>query len=435
MTLKYLLVIFFIMIIAMTVIVSGCTTGANDLSKVNSTRAAEVVWQNTYGGPHDDMASSAIRTSDGGYAITGINTIFYGDPASPYRMTKMFLVKTDSSGKELWNRTYGTGWGSGTSVIQTSDGGYMILGEFRNDNQIHVVKTDPSGYELWNATYGGNVYYIGKSLAQTSDGGYVVTGGTGRTLSEFKVYMAKIDANGRMLWNQTYQPGDGCSVFQMADGGYAIAAISMEKPFIIRTDAKGDALWNKTYSLSPDTKSRVSVPLNILSSAIQTSDGGFALIGTTGSLSFDMTKGSTNISSPSGITFNMSSQLFLLKTDANGNELWSRTYGDSGTYDGNSVVQTDDGGYALLGEGNNITRIDMKSLNISELNFTALGRMKIYLFKTDANGKEVWNATYGGDKTNKGISIVKSGDGGYVLAGDTNSFGKGDMDIYMVKVA
>ncbi len=439
--LKSLLSIFF-MIAVIAVLVSGCTgamDNKNNVSQGSSVKSgAALVWQNTYGGPDRDSGSMVIGTSDGGYAILGSTTILTSvlsyNKTYLFNTTRTFLVKTDGSGKELWNKTYGNGtaYSSGSSVVQTGDGGYAILGS--SSQKAVLVKTDASGNEAWNKTFGQSMYDTLSSLVQTSDGGYAITGGTGNTIMEFKVLLDKVDADGKLAWNKTYGPGSGRSVVQAKDGSYAIAGNALSglksKPFLIKTDASGNQVWNKTYAPGPGAVSQTDVAIDTLSSAVQTSDGGYALAGTTGTISYDLAKDPLNNSSLKNMSFTVVSQIFLIKTDANGNQEWCKTYGRAGNYEGSSVVQTDDGGYAILGDGNNITTIDMSSMNLS-----SLVQYKLYLVKTDANGNQVWDSTYGGVGTNKGLSLVKSGDRGYVLAGSTNSYGKGDHDVYLVKVA
>ena len=277
------------------------------------------IWSQTYGGTSDEAANSVVQTSDGGYVIVGTTSLrnalgIYND--------SVYLVKTNSAGTMLWNKTYGgTGNAFGSSVVQTSDGGYAIAGtigyvvpggppNIYNDS-VYLVKTNSAGTMLWNKTYGGTGNAFGSSVVQTSDRGYAM-GGT---------MLIKTDASGNMLWNKTYSG----SVIQTSDGGYAILgnALVNTDASLVKTDASGNMLWNKTYSGY---------------SFVQTSDGGYAIAG-----------GST--SGRQGVN--------LVKTDSLGNMLWNKTYEEAGTSitdilgthwgPGYSVVQTSDGGYAIAG--------------------------------------------------------------------------------------
>jgi predicted secreted protein len=108
---------------------------------------------------------------------------------------------------------------------------------------------------------------------------------------------------------------------------------------------------------------------------------------------------------------------WLVKTDSNGNKAWDRPYGGVGDDEAYSVIQTSDGGYVLAGFTNS----------------SGNGGYDFWLVKTDSNGTELWNETYGGPSNDEAYSIVQAGDGGYVLAGYTRSFGNGGSDFWLVK--
>jgi hypothetical protein len=177
-------------------------------------------WSKTYDN-NIDVVWSVQQTSDGGYIIVGETRSFDDDDFDVY------LVKTDSDGDMLWNRTFGgDGWDRGYYVQQTNDGGYIIVGETHSFSagygDIYLVKTDSDGDMLWNKTYGGTQSDYGYCVQQTNDGGYIITGG-----GWDDVYLVKTDSDGDMLWNKTYggTQGDdsGRSVRQTSDGGYIIA--------------------------------------------------------------------------------------------------------------------------------------------------------------------------------------------------------------------
>jgi hypothetical protein len=137
-------------------------------------------WSQTYGGTKDDFASSVVQTSDGGYALAG-STLSYGMGGRNFG--DFWLVKTDASGSIQWNKTYGgTKDDYASSVVQTSDGGYTLAGSAQlygnYSEDAWLVKTDSSGSMQWNKTYGGTKYDIALSLVQTSDGGYAIIGRT-----------------------------------------------------------------------------------------------------------------------------------------------------------------------------------------------------------------------------------------------------------------
>jgi len=185
------------------------------------------------------------------------------------------------------------------------------------------------------------------------------------------------------------------SLQQTSDGGYIVAGWKFSVGagsdfFLIKTDANGDIQWAKTYGGTND---------DYLYSVQQTSDGGYIVAGRTGSF---------------GAAFG---DVFLVKTDADGNLQWAKTYG--GTYwdDASSVQQTSDGGYIVAGGTGSF----------------GAGRNDIFLIKTDANGNIIWAKTYGGTDYDYASSVQQTSDGGYIVAGETYSFGAGRNDIFLIK--
>lgn len=253
---------------------------------------------------------------------------------------------------------------------------------------------------LWTKTYGGTDWDDGFSVQQTADSGYVVVGGTRSFgLGAWDVYFIKTDVNGDTSWTKTYGGTDsdkGYSVRQISDGGYVIAGYTKsfgaggEDVYLLRTNANGDTLWTKTYGgVNNDNGSAIQ----------QTFDGGYIITGVT----YSFGAGDADV--------------WLLKTDSLGDTLWTKTYGGEDWDEAISVQQTSDGGYFIVGR----TYV------------WEVGDHDIYVIKTNANGDTLWTGTYGGTHTEFGYSGQQTTDGGYIIVGWTNSFGASDRDIYLVK--
>jgi hypothetical protein len=245
--------------------------------------APPVEWEKTYGGPDYDSACSVVQTGDGGYAIIGSTNSF---GAGGY---DFWLVKTDSYGNMQWNRTYGgAGWDQTGSMIQTSDGGYAIVGWTDSYGaglaDFWFVKTDSNGNMLWSQTYGGTNEDRGASIVQTADGGYALVGFTNSFgAGSLDFWLVKIDSNGNMHWNKTYG-GVGMdlafSIVQAFDRGYTITGWTDSFGaggadfWLVKTDSNGSIVWNQTYG---------GANSDVASSVIQTAEGGYAVTGWTDS--------------------------------------------------------------------------------------------------------------------------------------------------------
>jgi hypothetical protein len=304
-------------------------------------------WEKTFGGTGGDGGSSVQQTTDGGYIITGFTT------SSVNGDDDVYLIKTDGNGDSLWTKTYGeTIVDGGNSVQQTTDGGYIITGSTRDTNNysdVYLIKTDGNGDSLWTKTYGGSDHYYGFSIQQTTDGGYIITG------------------------------------YKRSSGGVMDFDV-----YLIKTDGNGDSLWTKTYG---------GIYYHMGYSVQQTIDGGYIICGNTNSFG------------------NGLFEFWLIKTDGNGVEQWNQTYGGSDNCYGRSVQQTTDGGYIITG------------FTTSSVN----GDDDVYLIKTDGNGTEQWNKTFGGTGNDQGSSVQQTTDGGYIITGFTSSFGNGSYDVYLIK--
>jgi hypothetical protein len=310
----------------------------------------EEEWNQTFGGNWFDSCFSVQQTSDGGYILTGYTSSF-GAGAND-----VWLIKTHSTGDEEWNQTFGGTYNDGGSCVQqTTDGGYIITGYMithgGNNVDVWLIKIDSTGDEEWNQTFGGTLEDRGRFVQQTSDGGYIVTG-----------FTKSFGTGNPDIW-------------------------------LIKTDSDGNEQWNKRFGTLTYHEEPYSVQ--------QTSDDGFII---TGFANYDGSVGA---------------DVWLIKTDSEGDEEWNQTFGGTAIDYGNSIQETTDGGYIITGATDSY----------------GAGERDVWLIKTDSNGNEEWSHTFGGTGLDYGRYVQQTNDGGYIIIGSTNSYGAGFLDALLIKIA
>ena len=320
----------------------------------------EEEWSKTFGSEYWDgneywdFGKSIQQTTDGGYVIAGYINGFGMGGGNAY------LLKVDDNGEAQWSQIFD--FGIAESVQQATDGGYIITGYDSSD--IYIVKTDGNGDQQWSQTFGKSFSDRAMFVQQTTDGGYVITGCTsvinalGNAATD--IYLTKMNANGEQQWSQTFGgPGNDKAhcVQQTADGGYIITGEDEEDVYnpgndfwtansdlyLIKTNELGQEEWAQRFGEVGNDCGR---------SVQQTSDGGYIIAGY-------VTPGK-----------NQNSNIYLLKTNDNGEEQWSQTFGGAGDDTAQSVQQTSDGGYII-------------AAHTSTTNNISNG---VYLIKTDAQG-------------------------------------------------
>jgi len=225
--------------------------GGEDVYVVKLDANGNLQWTKTIGGPENEEGSCLIQTSDGGYAIAGYTLSFGAGWADVY------VVKLDASGNLQWTKTIGgKDVDGGLSLIQTSDGGYAITGATNSfgaaSGDVYVVKLDANGNLQWTKTIGGPEIETGSSLIQTSDGGYAIAGHTKSFgAGDWDVYVVKLDAKGNLQWTKTIgaknKYSSKLSLIQTSDGGYAIAShtesfgAGESDVYVIKLDRNGNA--------------------------------------------------------------------------------------------------------------------------------------------------------------------------------------------------
>jgi len=350
----------------------------------------------------DSVGNSILQTIDGSYILAGWTELTDAENSNAW------MIKTDFEGREEWNRTFGRESASSVSSIQsTSDGGYILAGYSNGgtgSGDAWLIKTDTDGNEFWNKTFGiMGSYDNAFSVQQTNDGGYIIAGATRRGVGD--AWLIKTDANGNELWNRSFlgEFSPHALAKQTDDGGYILTRSVHSYGWpndteyvdfqLINIDANGDELWNKTlvrsYCCDCSSGECDESQCNFCaqeSSVWRANDNGYIIAGITGFY--------REAAEPNAIK---SQSIWLTKTDADGNQIWNRTFKEVSTdyCKCDSVQQTYDGGYILIGACINGD----------------------YLIKTDASGNKLWYSTLKVGGLNADISQTK--DGGYIIIGTT----------------
>jgi triacylglycerol esterase/lipase EstA (alpha/beta hydrolase family) len=359
-------------------------------------------WAKTFGGSNDDGAHSIQQTTDGGYIVYGVTNSFgAGD-------FDLLIIKLDSSGNVTWAKTFGgineeRSW---YQIRNTNDGGYIVSGWTKSFgvgySDILIIKLNSSGNIQWAKTYGGKSNDNIWDIINTSDGGYILGAETySFGAGDEDLLIIKLDSSGNTTWAKTYggtQYEAGSYVYQISDGGCIVSGRTKsfgaggEDVFILKLNSSGNIQWAKTFGGTSDDGG---------DSILKTSDGGFIVIGWTYSFGAG------------------GEDSLIIKLDSNGNLSWAKTYGGSSDEEcWESISQTSDGGFVVAGYTDS---------------FGAGGEDSL-IIKLNSSGSVTWAKTFGGSGNDFATSIYQISDGGYIVAGQTFSFGAEGVDFLVLKL-
>jgi len=375
-------------------------TNSLTISHVSSqTKSPSIEWEKTFCKNEDGfiggIGQSVLQTRDNGYAVAGsawmVGTEFYN----------CYLIKTNSEGDLVWDKTYGGDNAVyGASIDLTYGDGFIITGLFKNtktevagEGDVYLLKTDGSGNLQWENHYGGDGWEIGNSVIEDSRFHYVVAGSR-KLIEEDRehIYLLKTDLAGNLLWEKMYGGAEnrswGYSLSETTDNGYIIAGKIRptigdgSSAYIIKTDFNGNLLWERTIGTEAEGRS-----------VQQTSDGGYIVGGTIRTTD---------------------NNFYLIKLNHLGDPLWQKYLGKNLAF---SVKQTFDRGYVLAGI------------------YGEEGDAKIV--KTDVFGRFLWEKLIGVEEVLTDsliLSIHETNDRGYICVGEKYNKNHDEDWLYLLKL-
>jgi len=252
-----------------------------DFGLVKFSINGEVIWEHIYGRPDRyEIPQRMVQTSDGGFAMVGQAII--GTESSEHG--NVYLIRTDANGEHLWEQTYGgSQYDAGLDLVQTPDGGFLLLGWTYSygagQRDFYLIKTDISGNQQWQSTYGGGGEDIGEGIIALSDGNYLLYGAS--EIGGYSGVLHKVTPTGDVIWSYDYAYSDQplnaffkaielpCGSIA-ATGGTDVQGEG-NAGWLVKTDSEGNELWQRKYNKNEHT--------DLFYSVLATDDGGFLLSG------------------------------------------------------------------------------------------------------------------------------------------------------------
>ncbi len=390
------------------------------------TAAPVAEWQRSFGGSDHEQITRIRPVTGGGYVVVGNSySIPSGNKTSPsFGSDDGWILRLDANGNKVWEHSYGGTYSDGfEDILQTADGGFLVLGESGSPEQTGnktapsyggydcwVLKLDSSGNKLWERTYGGSGHDLGLRIFQTANGDALIAANTSSVADGNKsspsygqndFWVLRIDSNGNKLWDKSFG-GSGSEYLNAADitsdggliiGGESDSGMDGNKTtpafgsydyYVVRLDSTGSKLWERTLG---------GTSSDYLHGLRQTSGGDFILAGNSGS----------------GATGNKSSAeigLWVLRLDSSGTTISEHSIPDPNDGQVLGMELHPDGGFYLFGQ--------------TYSGFT----YKAWLLRATALGQPLWTSVLGG--TGGGgdnwSSLVQNSDGTLVVAGGSGSY-------------
>lgn len=407
----------------------------------SATAQPNIQWEKTFGGSLDDLVRSIQATSDGGFIMAGSSQSVDGDVSGNHGDYDCWVVKINQDGLIEWQKSLGGSGSEGCrSIIQTSDGGYMLGGgSYSNDGDVSgnhgdgdfwLVKLDESGNLLWQKTLGGSKYDLITSLQQTNDGGFIAAGfsksndgdvsGHHGSSTDTDLWVGKLSAAGSIEWQNSFggtSDEEASSIRQTSDGGYIVGGTTYSNDgdvignhgitdfWLLKLSAEGQIQWQR-----PIGGSEVDFAME----TIETSDGGFIATGYSKSEDGDVNRNPNE---------DVNQDYWIVKLSQRGAIQWKKSLGSSAWDNAVSIRETSAGEYIIIGDsrgaGNDVT--------------TNFGKNDLWVIGLNDSGTLLWEKSLGSPLEEIARAISLSVDGELIIAG-LRTFSFSDHDLYVVKL-
>ncbi|MBS7252483.1 T9SS type A sorting domain-containing protein [Flavobacterium branchiicola] len=390
-------------------------------------------WQKSIGAQLEDVGSKILKTKDGGYIVLAYSSSTDGNMADNHGSYDIVVIKLNSAKTIEWQKSYGgSKLESGRSIIETKDGGYIIVGEsYSADGDVSghhgttdytdlwLLKIASDGQLEWQKSLGGSATDAGVGIVAVTDG-YVIGGTVGSNDGDVKsskyppgsgnidFWVVKVSISGNLIWEKSYggKNGEECnSIAPTSDGGFILSGNTTSSDgdvtgyhddfdyWVVKLNSLGEMEWQKTLG---------GKKFDNAVSAIQDSEGNYIVTGYTGSSDGDITNAKDG------------GDAWVVKLNSNGNIVWQKSLGGLGGDYLYSVVQTLDGGYVLAGDTSSNDG-DATGHHGTEFNFD------FWIIKLSNNGNVEWSKSLGGSNHDTASGIIETGNENYTVIGYSES--------------
>lgn len=446
-----------IVVFALTFIFFSCTNSEQE-NTLNSKSELSIVASKTFGGSLDEKIGSVVKTSDGGMIVVGHTNSSDGDINKQYDQIDIWIIKIDSQGNKVWSKTIGGSKNDyGTSIIATNDGNFIISGYTESSDGIvpsnfglHdflVVKINSSGDVIWSKNYGFSGHDHAHKIIQTSDGGYFVVGfseysgieGSGGTQNNGEGHEighkgvlhgsgefigVKIDSQGEFMWYRYFggtQNDRVNDVVEANDGGFLMVGFSESSDFdindnkgsydfwVVKLHSNGSLAWKHNYGGSG---------IDQAFGVVKTNNNSYLIVGRSNSDDKDISVSLGGFDA------------WVIHIDDHGHLIWNKSFGGSEFDSAEQIRMLSNGNFGIVGN----TR--------SNLNNSLKGENDFWFLEVDnkANSKVYWQKTFGGSNIDIAKDFYQNNNNEIFIVGESQSsdydvnINRGNNDLWMLKL-